>query len=168
VNNVLQLLLATVLERRIELAPYLPIGVVGYANAARLGDALKPSRNVDAIAKNIAFFDDDVADMNANAQFDPPIRRYIGVALAHPKLRFGCATHGVNGAGEFDQNSIAGPFHDAPAILGSRNSRRWAFSLANVPSSSAPISCMAACAGPKSYPLAVTFMSFMAAPSCSR
>ena len=42
------------------------------------GDTFKPSGDVDAVAVNIAFFDDDVADMDANAELDaacPAARR---------------------------------------------------------------------------------------------
>jgi hypothetical protein len=60
-------LLTAILERGVELAAHLPVGIVGYADAAGLGDTFEPGGNVDAVAVNIAFFDDDVANMNADA-----------------------------------------------------------------------------------------------------
>src|SRR3954447_9571551 len=106
-TDILQLLLAAILESRIELATHLSIGVVRYANAARLGNCFKPGGNVDAVTKNIAFFDDDVANMDANAEFDPPVQRHWPIAFAHAALHYHCATYGIDDASEFDQDAVA-------------------------------------------------------------
>jgi hypothetical protein len=58
-----------ILEGNIDFAANLTLRVIRNADAARLGNALKPRRNVDAIAKNITVIDDDVADMDADAKF---------------------------------------------------------------------------------------------------
>ena len=71
-GDVLQLLLARVLEVCVELAAHLPVGVVGDADAAGLGDAFEPRGNIDAVAEDVAVLDDDVADMDADAEFDAP------------------------------------------------------------------------------------------------
>jgi hypothetical protein len=67
-RDILEFLLTAILERGVELAAHLPVGIVGYADAAGLGDTFEPGGNVDAVAVNIAFFDDDVANMNADAE----------------------------------------------------------------------------------------------------
>ena len=57
-RDILEFLLAAILERGVELAAHLPVGIIGYADAAGLGDTFKPGSNVDAVAVNIAFFDE--------------------------------------------------------------------------------------------------------------
>ena len=64
-------LLADVVEGDIHLAADLPMGVVGDAHAARLGDPLETRRDIDAVAENIVVVEDDVADMDADAKLDP-------------------------------------------------------------------------------------------------
>ena len=70
-GNVLEGLLAQVIEGDLDLAADLPIGVIGDANAARLGDAFQPRRDVDAVAEDVVAVDDDVADIDADAELDP-------------------------------------------------------------------------------------------------
>ena len=52
--DILEFLLAAILERGVELVAHLPVGIIGYADAAGLGDTFKPCSNVDAVAVNIA------------------------------------------------------------------------------------------------------------------
>jgi hypothetical protein len=51
------------------------------ANAARLGQAFEAGGDVDAVAKDVAVFDDDVADVNADAELDAVVRRQRGIAF---------------------------------------------------------------------------------------
>src|SRR5262245_52067964 len=97
--DVLELLVALVLEHRVELATDLAHGIFGDTNRARLGDALQARRDVDAVAENIVLLDDDVADMYADAELDPPVLRQIGIARGHPALNCQCATHRIDDAG---------------------------------------------------------------------
>ena len=110
-----------VLEGRVELAAHLPVGVVGYADAAGLGDTFEPGGNVDAVAVNIAVLDDDVADMNADAELDALVLRHGRVTLDHAVLNFNGTARGVDGACELDQDTIAGPLDDAAAMI----ARSW-------------------------------------------
>jgi hypothetical protein len=58
-------------------------------------------------------------------------------------LHLDCTTHGVDDAGELDEEAIARGLDDATAVLGdlgSASSRRTVCSAASVPSSSSPIS----------------------------
>ena len=67
-----------------------------------------------------------------------------GVALGHLALHLDRAAHRIDDAGELDEHAVAGRLDDAAACArrssGRSSSRRWAFSRASVPSSSAPIS----------------------------
>ncbi len=109
-----------VLESDIDLAANLPVGVIGNADAAWLGDSLKPRCDVDTIAKNIVVVDDDVADVNANAKFDPEFRRYADVLFSHLSLNLRRTAYGVDGTGKLDQRAIAGGIDDATAVGGDR------------------------------------------------
>ena len=73
------------------------------ANAARLGQAFEAGSDVDAIAKDLAVLDDDLAHIDADAQIDALVRRQWSVAFGHCSLDLSRATQGVDNAGELDQ-----------------------------------------------------------------
>ncbi len=96
----------------------LVVDLAGYADAAGFRDPLKPCGDVHAIAKDIVVVDDDVADVNADAKFDPEVVRYVGVLHCHAALEFHGATHGLHHAGKLDKHAVAGSLHNAPAMRG--------------------------------------------------
>jgi hypothetical protein len=95
-------LIAVISKIYVDFAAHLPECIIGDADATGFGYAFEPSGNVNAIPKHIAFLEKDVANMNANAEVDSPVRFLRLVALAHPALYFYCTTHGIDGACEFD------------------------------------------------------------------
>ena len=115
-GNVLEGLRPKVVPTDLDLAPDLPIGVVGYANATRLGNALQPGGNVDPVAKDIVFIDDNVADVDADPKFDPDILRYVSVLRGNGALDFDRAAGGIDGAREFHQHAVTGGLDDAATI----------------------------------------------------
>ena len=140
---ILELLVAGIFERYVNFATHLPESIVRYANAARLGDAFESRRNVDAIAENITFLDDDIADVNADPDFNTALGRYVLVSLRHSPLRLDGTTRGINGAAEFNQESVAGAFDDATVVFGDSRFEEFPtmnIERASVPSSSAPMS----------------------------
>ena len=94
------------------------MGVVGNADAAGVGDAFQPGRDIDAVAKNVVVVDDDVADMDADAEFDAFCLGDVDIAQAHRALHLDRAAHRVHRAAELDQHAVAGGFDDAAAIFG--------------------------------------------------
>ena len=83
---------------------HLTIGLLGEADCAGLGDALQPRGDIDAVAHQIAVgLLDDVAQMDADAEFNPPIFSHAGVALDHAVLHLDRATHGVDDAAKLDE-----------------------------------------------------------------
>ena len=88
------------------------------ADAARLGNALKPRRDIDAIAKDIVAIDDDVAHIDTDAELDLLVRRHISIACRHRALNVDGATNRVDCTGELYQGAIARSLHDAAAMLG--------------------------------------------------
>jgi hypothetical protein len=102
----------------VNLASDLPVRVVGDADAARLRDPLKTRGDIDSIAEDIVVVDDDVADVNADAEFDPEFLQYIGVLPGHATLNFDGASRCINGTGKLDQHAVASCLDDASAMFG--------------------------------------------------
>ena len=117
--DVLELSLAEIRDRHVEPTAHLPVGVLGQANRARLGDSLQPRGDVDAVAHQVAVaLLDDVAQMNADAKFDALVGRDPRVALDHGVLHFERAAHRVDDAAELDDAAIAGALDDAAMMHG--------------------------------------------------
>ena len=74
--------LAKIADGKLEPRSHLPVGVLRKTYGSRLGNVLQARRDVDAVTHQVAIaFLDDVAEMNADAKFDAPLRRQTGVAL---------------------------------------------------------------------------------------
>ena len=52
------------------------------ADAAGLGERFQARRHVDAVAEDVVVLDDHVAQIDADAELDPPRRRDVQIALA--------------------------------------------------------------------------------------
>jgi len=59
-----------------------------------------------------------VALMDADAPLDAVFRNRRRVALDHVRLHFAGATQRIDGAGEFDQHTVAGGLDDPPVMGG--------------------------------------------------
>src|SRR5262249_54777585 len=116
-GDVLQRLLAHVLVGEAEPLAYRVAHTAGDADAARLGQALEPRGEGDAVAENVLLVVDHVAEVDADAVFDASGLRHAGVTLAHAALNLDRAAHGVDHRGELDQRAIAGQFHELAAVL---------------------------------------------------
>ncbi len=117
-GDVLQIALATIFKRHVELVANQPVGVIRDADAPRLRDAFKPRGDVDPVAENIAVLDHDVADMNSDAELDAFVLWYRRVAFDHAALHLYGAAHCVHRAREFDQDAVASSLDDPAAMLG--------------------------------------------------
>jgi hypothetical protein len=117
-SNILQRLQTHIFKANIDPAADLALGVIRNADASGFRDPLQPRGDVDAIAKNIVLVNHDIADVNADAKFNPGILRYVGVLLSHSALDFDGATNCVYGAGELDQHAVAGSLDNAATMLG--------------------------------------------------
>src|SRR6185312_16745559 len=82
---------AEVADIEIEPRLDLPIGVVRETDPAGPGDAFQARGDVDAVAHEIAVvLLHDVAEMDADAEFDALVLRHARVALRHRVLHFDC------------------------------------------------------------------------------
>ena len=89
----------------------------GDADAADLGKAFEPSRDVDAVAEQIAVALDHVADGDADTERHLPARRIGHVAGSEQFLDVDRAAHRVDRAREFREHGIAGGIEDAAVCL---------------------------------------------------
>ena len=88
------------------------------AHAARLGDALEPRRDVDAVAQKVVAFDEDVAEMNADAIDDALAFGQVRVALGHHALHRERAFGRRNDRGKLDEQGVAHRLEEPPAVRG--------------------------------------------------
>ena len=117
IGDVLELRRAEIGDIESEPPLDLPIGVLGKTDRAGLGDALEPGGDIDAVAHEVAVaLLDYVAEMNADAEFDAPLRRQAAVALGHAVLHFDRAAHRVDYAAELDDEPVAGAFEYASVV----------------------------------------------------
>ena len=82
------------------------------------GNVRKPHRQVDAVAVEIAVFDDNFAEVDADAQLKQQTRGDVGIALGHPFLQLDGAFDGTDGARELDEDAIAHQLENATAVPG--------------------------------------------------
>src|SRR5215470_14848608 len=89
----------------------------GDADPARLGQPLEAGGDIDAVAKDVAVLDDDVAHVDPDTKLDAVVGSCAGVALGHLALHFDRAAQRVDDAAELDQQPITGGFDQAAAVL---------------------------------------------------
>ena len=78
-----------------------------HADTAMLGEPFQPCRHVDAVAEDVSFINDDIADVNADAKLDTAIFGNCGITLSHGTLDFHGATGCVDRTRKFDQSTVA-------------------------------------------------------------
>ena len=74
-GDVLQILLAHIRDGDFELAADLFVGGGREADAAGLRDAFQTRSDVDAVAEDVVTVGEDVTDIDADAELQPPIER---------------------------------------------------------------------------------------------
>src|SRR5262245_36973548 len=115
-GNVLDGLLAEISEGERQLIPDLIVSRAGDAQAAWLAQRLQPGSDIDAVAENVITIDDDVANVDADAEDDASILRYRGVAARHGTLDGERAADRIDHAPELDKHAIARRFDDTAAM----------------------------------------------------
>jgi hypothetical protein len=93
------------------------VDVVGKADRTGASQRLQASGDIDSVTVDVALTDNNVTDVDADAQFDPAIFRSVGVALSHGALDFRTAPNCINHARKFDQSTVTRSFDDAAAML---------------------------------------------------
>ena len=119
-GDILDLMLAEVLEREVQLVAHLVAGRARDADAARRRQRFDARRHVNAVAVDVVAHDDDVADVDADAEHDAPVLRNVGVSRRHRALDFHGALHRLDHAGILDEQPVAHLLDDAAAVLRDR------------------------------------------------
>ena len=117
-RDVFERLLAHVLKGKVEAPRGILLNAGRNADAAGFGQAFEPRGDIDAVTKDVAVLDENVANIDADAELDAMLRRQRRVAFGQSRLHFRRASEGVDDAGEFDQQPVAGGLDDAAAMLG--------------------------------------------------
>src|SRR6266851_8229520 len=115
--DILEGLLAHVFEGEVELASGVFLHARRDADAARLGQAFETGGDVDAVAEYVVVLDDDVADVDADAEVDAAFCRYWGIAFGHCPLHLDRTSERIDDAGELDQEAVAGRLDDAAMMI---------------------------------------------------
>src|ERR1700757_3884068 len=97
---------AGILEIDFKLSQNILVDPPRNAYPPRCGQGLKTRSDVHSFAPNIAFVDNDLPDVDADAKLDSTLLREFRIALRHSALKLNGALHRVHDAGKFDQNSV--------------------------------------------------------------
>ena len=62
--------------------------------------------------------DDHVAEIDPDAEPDPPLLRHLGLALGHAALDLHSAAHRIDHAWKFREHAVAGVLHHPAPMLG--------------------------------------------------
>ena len=117
-RDVLNGLLAEILERVSQLVTDLLVHRPGDADPAGLGESFQACGDIDAIAKDVVTIGDHVAKIDADAQPDPLFVWQSRLAVEHPALHLGGAAYRVDDARKFREQTVAGRLDDPAPVLG--------------------------------------------------
>ena len=118
--DVFDLLLAEIRVRELEPVADLIADRRGDADSPGLRHGLEPRRHVDAVAEDVAVFDDDIAEIEADAVEQGARRRHVAIAPRHALLKIDGANQRVRHALELHQHAVAGGFDQAAPAFGDR------------------------------------------------
>jgi hypothetical protein len=94
------------------------INRIGDEHPAGIGQGFDPRSDVDPIAINVIGLDDDVAEIDADAQLDAAVRADTRVPFGHRLLHHDRAADRIDNAGKLHQHAVAGGLDDATAVFG--------------------------------------------------
>ncbi len=114
--DVLQHLLAAIAEGEGQLAGDVMMDRGADADAAGRCLHLQPGGDIHAVAVAILAFEDDVAQIDADADVDPTVFGQARVAFRHAALQHDRALDGVDDAAELGQQPVAHQLEDPAAV----------------------------------------------------
>src|SRR5246127_4751214 len=117
IGDVLDLAIAERFISANELVLDLLVNAAGNVNRARLRKAFKTRGHVDAITKEIIFFDDHVPKNDTDPILDPVIPRQRCVASRHVLLNNDGAAYGFQRTVKHRNETVAGRFDESPVVL---------------------------------------------------
>src|SRR5262252_5815429 len=88
------------------------------ADAARFCDALKPRRNIHAVAKDVMRLGNYVANIDAHTESNAPVLHIADCKLMNAALELHSSPNSLDRARKLRQESVPNVLHDAAAMLG--------------------------------------------------
>ena len=116
-GEILQPLFAEILEVEGDLASDLIQDSLGQDDGAGIRQGFQASRDVHSIAVEIAVHDHDIAEIQADAQHQPPVVGQAPIGGLHGLLQLHRALDGSDRARELDQGAVAHQLDQAAAML---------------------------------------------------
>ena len=87
------------------------------ADAARFRQGFKARRDVDAVAEDVVLVDNDVAEIDADAEIYAPLGWHAGVARGHLALHLDRASNRIDHARKLAEQTVARRVDNAAAML---------------------------------------------------
>ena len=117
-RNILKALFAEVDELGCDLPQNLIVGRRRDADTARFCDALEPSRNIYAIAKNVMWLDNHVADVDTDTELKAPIFHVFDCKFINTGLEKHRSPNRFDRARKLCQEPVPGVLDNAAAVIG--------------------------------------------------
>ena len=112
------MLFAAVFKDQVKTVSDLIADRLGDGYAPGRGHALQTRRHIHPIAVDVVAFDNDIAEIYADAKLNATIIRHRGRACLHCALEPDRTGDSADNTRKFRENSIAGEFYDAALVLG--------------------------------------------------
>jgi hypothetical protein len=116
-RDVLERALAAIFKREAALAGQLPLHRIGNADSPRLGHRLEPGGDVHPVSEQIATFDHDITEVDADAEADAALGQDVFLIIRDPSLQGNRTSHGVYDGAKFHKSTVAHQLNDAPLVL---------------------------------------------------
>src|SRR6516162_11876369 len=117
-SDILHLLLAEIGEGQGQLRSDVISDSTGNANPTRLRKSLQPSRDIDGIAEKVVALNDDVADVDSNAEPHLLTGRSIRILFGYGLLHSDGTLQSIHATGEIGDEAVARRGEDPTAMRG--------------------------------------------------
>ena len=115
--DILEPVRAGIGQRDAEALAGLVIGLAGNRDAAGGGHRFQPDGDVDVVAEHLVLVGHHVAHVDAHAEVHDAIGGQVMVSFRHHRLHRDRRLDGADDARKFQQEAVAGIFHQAAAVI---------------------------------------------------
>ena len=116
-RDIFDALLTEIFEGAIEPIAHLIANYPAEAYPAGLSQRLQPCRHVHPIAEDVVFFNDYVAEVDADAEPDAPLLGHLGLSVGHPALDLDGTADCINHTGKLRQEAVPGVLYDPAPVV---------------------------------------------------
>src|SRR5688572_17485451 len=117
-GNILHSLFAGEIKRHTEFAAQLVVGSAGNEHAPRIAKLLQTRRYVHTITQQVLALDHHVAEIDANAENDPPLAWDFDLLGSNAFLNGNRTGHGIDHRGELYDCPVAHKLNNPPVVVG--------------------------------------------------